>query len=385
MSRLRIETPDQAQLTVERLYKDLERHIIASPPGLCPVDLQLSFLKVCHAQTCGKCVPCRVGLAQLQNLMEDVLAGKADMHTLDLIESTAQNVANSADCAIGFEAAKMVLAGLEGFREDYINHIKKGKCSVNVHHSIPCVALCPAQVDIPGYIALVGAGRYADAVKLIRKDNPFPTACGLICEHPCEARCRRSMIDAPINIRGLKRMAVDNAPSNTVPLPEKQPATNKRIAIIGGDRAISDTSRLRYEGCMQSFTAHGIPFDPKRDYQGVRYSYQAGYQATKALLDKGCRFTAIFAPADVMAIGAIRALQDNGLQVPEDVSVMGVDGLPLSSFLVPRLATVRQTVSMLAKRSVEILLGNIERNAPACHETVPFEILSRESIREISH
>ena len=136
---------------------------------------------------------------------------------------------------------------------------------------------------------------------------------------------------------------------------------------------------------MQSFTAHGIPFDPKRDYQGVRYSYQAGYQATKALLDKGCRFTAIFATADVMAIGAIRALQDNGLQVPEDVSVMGVDGLPLSSFLVPRLATVRQTVSLLAKRSLEILLGNIERNAPACHETVPFEILSRESIREISH
>ena len=153
---------------------------------------------------------------------------------------------------------------------------------------------------------------------------------------------------------------------------------HSRIAIIGGDRAISDTSRLRYEGCMQSFTAHGIPFDPKRDYQGVRYSYQAGYQATKALLDKGCRFTAIFATADVMALRL-------GLRVPEDVSVMGVDGLPLSSFLVPRLATVRQTVSMLAKRSVEILLGNIERNAPACHETVPFEILSRESIREISH
>ena len=270
MSRLRIETPDQAQLTVERLYKDLERHIIASPPGLCPVDLQLSFLKVCHAQTCGKCVPCRVGLAQLQNLMEDVLAGKADMHTLDLIESTAQNVANSADCAIGFEAAKMVLAGLEGFREDYINHIKKGKCSVNVHHSIPCVALCPAQVDIPGYIALVGAGRYADAVKLIRKDNPFPTACGLICEHPCEARCRRSMIDAPINIRGLKRMAVDNAPSNTVPLPEKQPATNKRIAIIGGGptgiaaayfcgRAGIETTIFERESCLGGVPRHVIP------------------------------------------------------------------------------------------------------------------------------
>ena len=85
MSRLKISTPDRAQLTVERLYKDLERHIVASPPGLCPVDLQLSFLKLCHAQTCGKCVPCRVGLLQLQNLLEQVLDGTATMDTLALI------------------------------------------------------------------------------------------------------------------------------------------------------------------------------------------------------------------------------------------------------------------------------------------------------------
>ena len=70
---------------------------------------------------------------------------------------------------------------------------------------MPCVALCPAGVDIPGYIALVGEERCADAVRLIRKDNPFPVACAYICEHPCEARCRRNMIDDAINIRGLKR------------------------------------------------------------------------------------------------------------------------------------------------------------------------------------
>ena len=264
MSRLKIETPDQAQLTVERLYKDLERHIIASPPGLCPVDLQLSFLKVCHAQTCGKCVPCRVGLGQLQKLMEDVLEGRATMKTLDLIESTANNITDSADCAIGFEAAHMVLAGLVGFREDYIHHIKKGKCSVRANHSIPCVALCPAQVDIPGYVALVGAGRYADAVKLIRKDNPFPTACALICEHPCEARCRRSMIDAPINIRGLKRMAVDQAPSNTVPSPEKQPSTGKRVAIIGGGP--SGLSAAYY---LELMGHHAVIFEEKAKLGGM--------------------------------------------------------------------------------------------------------------------
>ena len=81
------------------------------------------------------------------------------------------------------------------------------------------------------------------------------------------------------------------------------------IAIIGGDRVTSDTSRLRYEGCLQSFASNGIPFDADRDYQGVRYSYQDGYEATKALLDAGSRFTAIFAIADVMAIGAISALR----------------------------------------------------------------------------
>lgn len=53
MSRLSIVTRNRAQTTVEELYKDLERRIIASPPGLCPVDMALSFLKVCHAQTCG--------------------------------------------------------------------------------------------------------------------------------------------------------------------------------------------------------------------------------------------------------------------------------------------------------------------------------------------
>ena len=264
MSRLKISTPDQAQLTVERLYKDLERHIVASPPGLCPVDLQLSFLKLCHAQTCGKCVPCRIGLGQLQNLLEQVLDGTATMDTLALIEETANNITDSADCAIGFEAAHMVLAGLQGIRDDYIYHIEHGKCSYSITQPVPCVALCPAGVDIPGYIALVGEERYADAVKLIRKDNPFPTACALICEHPCEARCRRNMIDSSVNIRGLKRMAVDNARAKTVPVPEKAPSTGKRIAIAGGGpRGLSAAYYLELMG------HHAVVFEQKSQRGGM--------------------------------------------------------------------------------------------------------------------
>ncbi len=232
MSRLQVITPNTAQMVIESLYRDLERRIVASPPGLCPVDMAASFLKLCHAQTCGKCVPCRVGLGQISQLLDDVLEGRADLETIGLIEKTALVVRDSADCAIGYEAANMVLKGIHGFGDDYIEHIEKHRCLYSLDQPVPCVALCPAKVDIPGYIALAAQGRYADAVRLIRKDNPFPTACALVCEHPCEARCRRNMIDTSINIRGLKRYVADHA--GVVAVPACAPATGKRVAIIGG-------------------------------------------------------------------------------------------------------------------------------------------------------
>lgn len=232
MSRLDIKSPSRAETVVENLYRDMERRIAASPPGLCPVDMALSFLRLCHAQSCGKCVPCRIGLGQLSLLLEQVLSGTATMSTLVTIEKTARTIVNTADCAIGRDAARLVVDGLEGFRDDYEEHILHHRCLAGLKYPVPCVALCPAGVDIPGYMALVGEGRCADAVRLIRKDNPFPTACAYICEHPCEARCRRNMIDDAINIRGLKRYAVDHA--GAVPQPECAPATGKKVAIVGG-------------------------------------------------------------------------------------------------------------------------------------------------------
>lgn len=225
-------TESRAETVVENIYKDMERRIAASPPGICPIDLTWAFLKMCHAQTCGKCVPCRVGLTQVCNLIEDIMKHRATMETLERLENLAHVINESADCAIGVEVARMVLRGLDGFREDYISHIQDHHCLSSMPQSIPCVANCPAGVDIPGYVALVGKKRYADAVRLIRKDNPFPTACALVCEHPCETRCRRTLLDAPVNIRGLKRTAVDRA--GDVPAPECMESTGKRVAIIGG-------------------------------------------------------------------------------------------------------------------------------------------------------
>ena len=265
MSRLDIRTPSRAQTVVEGLYRDMERRIAASPPGLCPVDMSLSFLQLCHAQTCGKCVPCRIGLGQLTLLINQVLDGEATMETIAIIEKTARSIVNTADCAIGRDAARLVVEGLEGFRDDYEEHVKHNRCLAGLQNPVPCVALCPAGVDIPGYMALVGEGRCADAVRLIRKDNPFPTACAYICEHPCEARCRRNMVDDAINIRGLKRYAVDHA--GVVPQPECAPATGKKVAIIGGGP--SGLSCAYYLALM----GHGVTVYEEREQLGGMLRY----------------------------------------------------------------------------------------------------------------
>ena len=232
MSRLSIENPGRAQTVLSGLYLDMDRRIRSSQPGLCPVDMSLNFLRLCHAQTCGKCVPCRVGLNQLAVLIERVLDRTADLDTIDLIENTAQVIADSADCAIGYEAAHMVLKGVRGFREDYEEHVRHGRCICGLSSPVPCVSTCPAHVDIPGYVALIRMGRYEDAVRLIRKDNPFPAACAYVCEHPCEDQCRRRMVDDSVNICGLKRFAVDHA--EDLPAPARAEETGRRVAVIGG-------------------------------------------------------------------------------------------------------------------------------------------------------
>ncbi|WP_073076605.1 NAD(P)-binding protein [Sporobacter termitidis] len=235
MNRLNIMIPSDAQVVLERLYEDVARRVQAGSSAICPIDMAAAFVKVCQAQSCGKCVPCRVGLNNLVNLMESVLDGKAKMGTIGLIENTAQVISDTADCAIGYGAADYILHSIKAFRKDYEYHILRGKCSERFEQAVPCVSKCPAHIDVPGYLSLVGEKRYADAIRLIRKNNPFPCVCGYVCEHPCETRCRRIMIDDAINIRGIKRFAADN--SGIVPPPKCLPGTGKKVAVIGGGPA----------------------------------------------------------------------------------------------------------------------------------------------------
>lgn len=299
MSRLEVKTPDRAQAVVEQMYRNMERRIAASPPGLCPVDMALNSLDLCRAQTCGKCVPCRIGLTQLSDMLSEILDGHSDLRILRHLEETAQVIVDTADCAIGIDAANLILTSVRGFREDFEEHILHHRCLGTLRNPVPCVAMCPAGVDIPGYIALVKAGRFADAVRLIRKDNPFPTACAYICEHPCESRCRRNMVDDAINIRGLKRAAVDRA--GEVPQPVPTPSTGKRVAVVGGGP--SGLSAAYYLSLM----GHKVTVYEKRRQLGgmMRYGIPS-YRFPREKLD-----------------GEIRSILSLGIEVHTEVDIGG--------------------------------------------------------------
>ena len=158
---------------------------------------------------------------------------------------------------------------------------------------------------------------------------------------------------------------------------------HQKIVIVGGNREHSDITRLRYQGCQQSFDAHGITFREEQDYVTARYTYRDAYQATAELLQRNQDFTALFAMSDVMAIGAIRALRDAGQRVPEDVSVLGFDGLEIGEYTLPRLSTMVQSVDVLADRSLQLLRDSVLDHAASQHEVVPVMLAQRESTRKI--
>ena len=179
----------------------------------------------------------------------------------------------------------------------------------------------------------------------------------------------------------LSSVTTDDALAAKTAIEALEGMGHRKIAVIGGDRNNSGIVKHRYQGCMEAFRERGISFDEELDYESVRFSFEDGYRAARNLLDRKRDFTAVFAMSDVMAIGAIRALRDAGLEVPRDVAVMGFDGLAVGGYTVPTLSTICQGVEEMASRSIGMLLENIEQSQPPRYETVPFAVQLRESTK----
>lgn len=135
---------------MDDLHDALGRRLAVSSLAPCPVEFTAALVNLCSTQSCGKCTPCRVGLNALSDLLADVLEGRADESTLNLIERTARTIYLSSDCAIGYEAGAMALTAIRGFRDDFEHHIREHSCGFDREARVPCVSGCPAHVDIPG-------------------------------------------------------------------------------------------------------------------------------------------------------------------------------------------------------------------------------------------
>lgn len=158
---------------------------------------------------------------------------------------------------------------------------------------------------------------------------------------------------------------------------------HKNIVVVGGYLSKNQISYARYLGCRKGFEACGLSFDPEQNYVACRYSMEAGYDAVKELLRRNSDVTAIVALSDTIAFGAMRAIQDSGRRVPEDISVTGFDGIELAQFSIPRITTIKQDTRHIATRSVELLIKHIHYNLKSEHDIAPHNLIEGESVRTL--
>ena len=158
---------------------------------------------------------------------------------------------------------------------------------------------------------------------------------------------------------------------------------HRRIAALitcTDDRSIS---QLRYEGYVQAMEEAGFPLEDSLVICTDTYNIQGAYQAMTRALDDGGNFTAVFAISDNMAIGAMRALREHGRTVPEDCSVIAVDGIEVSDYIDPPLTTFCQPMEEMGRHSVEILLDMIGKRSGNRHETLPTVLRQGGSVRPL--
>jgi len=204
----------------------------------CMVDMARFFIDFCQEESCGKCTPCREGTKQMLRILDRICEGKGEPKDLDDLEELCDYIREGSLCGLGQTAPNPVLSTLQYFRHEYEDHIFEKHCEAGVCADLfkaKCVNACPIGQDVPGYLSLVGEGRYREAISLIYQTNPLPGICGRVCTHPCMEVCVRSQTDEALAIPKIKRFAADMARQEglTITL-HKAPPKDQKVAIVGG-------------------------------------------------------------------------------------------------------------------------------------------------------
>ena len=215
--------------------------LIVMDEDTCMVDVARFFIEFVQEESCGKCVPCRVGTRRMLEILERICEGKGEEGDIERLIELGNFIKTSSLCGLGQTAPNPVLSTIRHFRHEYEEHIRDRHCAAGVCAGLvraPCLSACPAGVDVPGFVSLVGDKRYAEALRLHREKNPFASVCARVCFHTCEDKCRRASLDEPVSIRGVKRFMVDQEVTIQVPdVHENAANAAKKVAVVGAGPA----------------------------------------------------------------------------------------------------------------------------------------------------
>jgi len=213
--------------------------LIVMDQTTCMVDIARFFTEFVQKESCGKCAPCRIGTRRMLEILTRITQGQGELEDIDRLQRLGEMIKATSLCGLGQTAPNPVLSTIRYFRDEYEAHIIENRCPANSCEALittTCASACPAHVNVPEYVACVAEGRFADALDVIRRRNPFASVCGRACDHPCEVFCRRGDLDAPVAIRHLKRFVADAEQEVGRPRTWLGPRTG-RVAVIGSGPA----------------------------------------------------------------------------------------------------------------------------------------------------
>jgi NADH-quinone oxidoreductase subunit F len=215
--------------------------LVVMDEDTCMVDVARFFLEFVQEESCGKCVPCRVGTRRMLEILTKICEGEGETEDVERLIRLGKQIQDTALCGLGQTAPNPILSTIRHFRHEYDMHIQMKHCDAGTCPSLvraPCQSACPAGVDVPGFVSLVSEKRYAEALRLHRERNPFAAVCARVCFHTCEDKCRRATLDAPVSIRGVKRFMVDQEVTIQQPeCRENQENARRKIAVVGAGPA----------------------------------------------------------------------------------------------------------------------------------------------------
>ena len=180
----------------------------------CMVDVARFFIEFTHSESCGKCVPCRVGLNKLLRILNGITHGASGLkNSLENMEELGRMIRDCSLCGLGQTAPNPVLTTMRHFRDEFEDHLRAHRCRAGVCQDLelsPCENSCPLRMNIPRFLQLYKEHRIEEAFESVIMDNPLPASTGRVCQHPCENRCRRTTLDEAVNMREVHRQIADS-------------------------------------------------------------------------------------------------------------------------------------------------------------------------------